>query len=80
MAETTARTLNKHIRILPEQWDRIQNAARGTALTPNQLLVELAVEALDQREILGRDAQLAVARASLFAAQAIARDHDCTRP
>ena len=35
MAESTERTINKHIRVLPEQWERIERAAQGTALTAN---------------------------------------------
>ena len=65
--------MHKHIRILPEQWQRVERAAAGTVYSPNQLLVELAMEALDRRASLGADAEIRVARASLFAAQAIAR-------
>ena len=50
MAESTERTINKHIRVLPEQWERIERAAQGTALTANQLVMELAIEALDRRQ------------------------------
>ena len=74
MAESTEKTINKHIRVLPEQWDRIERAAQGTALTANQLLIELAIEALDRREWPRTGVEVRVARASLFAAQAIARD------
>ena len=65
--------MHKHIRILPEQWQRVEQAAAGTVYSPNQLLVELAMEALDRRESLDPAAELRVARASLFTAQAIAR-------
>ena len=68
------RTLQKNIRVLPDQWDRIEAAANERDLTANQLLVELAMEALDRREWPQTEAQLQVARASLFAAQAIALD------
>ena len=74
MAETTEKTINKHIRVLPEQWDRIERAAQGTALTANQLVMELAIEALDRRDWPSTIAETRVARASLFTAQAIARD------
>ena len=73
MTGSPDRALHKHIRILPEQWQRVEQAAAGTLYSANQLLVELAMEALDRRESLGPDAELRVARASLFAAQAIAR-------
>ena len=46
---------------------------QGTPWSPNQVLVELAMEALDRREWPATDTEIRVARASLFAAQAIAR-------
>ena len=74
MADATEKTINKHIRVLPEQWERIERAAQGTALTANQLLIELAIEALDQRDWPRTEAEIRVARASLFTAQASAQD------
>ena len=74
MANSTDKTLSKHIRVLPEQWQRIERASQGAALTANQLVVELAIEALDRREWPRTEAEIKVARASLFAAQALARD------
>ena len=74
MADSTEKTVKKNIRVSPEQWERIESAAAGTALTANQLLMELAIEALDRRERPQTVAEIRVARASLFAAQAIARD------
>ena len=73
MTKSPDRALHKHIRIAPEQWRRIESAAAGTVYSANQLLVELAMEALDLRESLGAEAELRVARASLFAAQVLAR-------
>ena len=73
MADSTDKTFSKHIRVSPEQWERIERASQGTALTANQLVVELAIEALDRREWPSTDAEIKVARASLFAAQALAR-------
>ena len=73
MTKSPDRALHKHIRILPEQWQRVEHAAAGTVYSANQLLVELAMEALHRRESLHANAELRVARASLFAAQAIAR-------
>ena len=66
--------VDKHIRVLPEQWERIERAAHGSILTANQLVIELAMEALDRREWPRTEAETRVARASLFTAQAIARD------
>ena len=73
MTNSTPATLDKHIRVLPEQWERIERAAQGTVLTANQLVIQLAIEALDAREWPRTDAETRVARASLFAAQALAR-------
>ena len=36
--------------MLPKQWERIERAAQETVLTANQLVTELAIEALDRRE------------------------------
>ena len=69
-----APSLQKNIRVTAEQWKRIEEAAREHDVSPNQLVVELAIEALDRREWPTTEAEIKVARASLFAAQAIARD------
>ena len=74
MADSTEKTVNKHIRVRPEQWEKIERAAEGSALTANQLVMELAIEALERRENPKTVAEIRVERASLFAAQAIARD------
>ena len=66
-------SLHKHIRVSPAQWEQIERAAEGSPHSPNQVLVELAMEALDRREWPGTDTEMRVARASLFTAQAIAR-------
>ena len=74
MSASTQELLHKHIRVQPEQWARIERAARGTALTANQLVIQLAIEALERRQWPGTETEIRVARASLFAAQAIARN------
>ena len=51
----------------------LERAAQGTPWSPNQVLVELAMEALDRREWPATETEIRVARASLLAAQAIAR-------
>ena len=68
------RTLQKNIRVLPEQWNRIEAAARKRDLTANQLLVELAMEALERREWPRTDLEILMLRSCVFTAQAIARD------
>ena len=74
MPETTDATIGRRIRILPEQWERIEDAAAGTLFTPNQLLVQLAMEALDRREWPRTEAEIHLPRSAMFAAQAIALD------
>ena len=74
MADSTERTVKINIRVRPDHWERIERAAEATALTANQLVLALAMEVLDQRETPSTEAEIRVARASLFAAHAIARD------
>ena len=72
MTGTTDKTQNRHVRILPEQWARVEKAALGTIKNPNEILVRLAMDALEQHELFGRDARIRVVRASLFTAQELA--------
>ncbi len=74
MTETNDGTISRRIRILPEQWERIEDAAAGTLLTPNQLLVQLAMEALDRQEWPRTEAEIHLLRSAMFTAQAIALD------
>ena len=69
-----AQSQQKNIRVTAEQWTRIEEAARERQVSPNQLVIELAIEALDRREWPATEAEIKVARASLFAAQVLARD------
>ena len=74
MAETTDRALSRRIRVLPEQWERIENAARGTSRTANELVIDLALEALDRREWPRTEAEIHLLRSAMFTAQATIRD------
>ena len=74
MTKSPDGSLHKHIRVSREQWERIERAAQSTPHSPNQVLVELAMEALDRRDWPGTETEIKVARASLFAAQVLARD------
>ena len=67
-------TVQKNIRVTPEQWERIENAARERDVSANQLLLELAMEALDRREWPRTEAEIHLLRSAMFTAQAIARD------
>ena len=68
------RTINKHIRIDEELWKRLEKAAGESDTTANRLLAALAERWLETREWPQSEVQVRVARASLFAAQAIALD------
>ena len=68
-----AQSLQKNIRVTAEQWGRIEEFARKRDVSPNQLVIELAIEALERREWPRTEAEVRVARASLFAAQVLAR-------
>ena len=72
--DSTEKILKKSLRVRPGQWEMIEQAAEGTALTANQLVIELAIEALERRRMFSPEAEIRVARTSLFTAQAIARD------
>ena len=67
-------TVQKNIRVTPEQWQRIGKAADERGVSANHLLVELAIEALDRREWPRTDAEIHLLRSAMFTAQAIARD------
>ena len=69
-----AQSQQKNIRVTAEQWTRIEEAARERQVSPNQLVVELAIEALDRGRWPSTETEIKVARASLFAAQVLARD------
>ena len=70
MAETFTRT----IRVTPEQWEQIEKIAKEREVSANRLVVELVMEALDRREWPRTELDIQVAKAALFAAQALRRD------
>ena len=74
MTESTDRALSRRIRVLPEQWERFENAARGTGRTANELVIDLALEALDRREWPRTEAEIHLLRSAMFTAQAKIRD------
>ena len=57
-----------------EHWRRIEDATNRRGLSPNRLLIETTLLAFDGPEWPRTHAEVQFARASLFAAQAIARD------
>ncbi len=67
-------TVQKNIRVTHEQWERIERAADERGTSANQLLLELAIEALDRREWPRTEAEIHLLRSAMFTAQATARD------
>ena len=67
-------TLSKTVRVTEAQWNRVENAARKRNESPNHLLVQLAMVALDRREWPRTELEIHLLRSSLFTAQAMTRD------
>ena len=67
-------TLQKNIRVTPEQWKRVEKEADERGVSPNRLVVELTMEALERRKWPRTEAEIHLLRAAMFAAQAIIRD------
>jgi len=68
------KTIQKNIRLTPAQWNRIEKAARERDVSPNRLIVSLAMEALDHHDWPRTETEIRVARACLFTAQAMGRN------
>ena len=73
-AKRMVQTIQKNIRVTPEQWKRIENEAEKREMSPNRLVVELVMEALDRREWPRTEAEIHLLRSAMFTAQAIIRD------
>ena len=71
-------TIQKNIRFTPGQWKRVEKEAQKRDTSPNQLVVELAMEALERREWPRTEAEIHLLRSAMFAAQAIIRDMERT--
>ena len=69
-----ANTVNKHIRVDENDWNRIENAARERGISPTRLMVSTTLEAIDGRQWPRTEAEIYLLRSAMFAAQAIARD------
>ena len=67
-------TIQKNIRVTPEQWKRVKKEAHKRGVSPNRLVVELTMEALERREWPRSEAEIHLLRSAMFAAQAIIRD------
>ena len=71
-------TIQKNIRVTPEQWKRVEKEAKKRDISPNRLVVELTKEALERREWPRTEAEIHLLRSAMFAAQAIIRDMERT--
>ena len=71
-------TIQKNIRLTPEQWKRVEKEAEKRDISPNRLVVELAMEALERNEWPRSEAEIHLLRSAMFAAQAIIRDMERT--
>ncbi len=67
-------TIQKNIRVTPEQWKRIENEAEQREMSPNRMVIELVMEALERREWPQTEAEIHLLRSAMFVAQAIIRD------
>ncbi len=67
-------TVNKHIRVAEDDWQRIEDAARERGVSPTRLLISSTLEAIDGRNWPHTEAEIYLLRSAMFAAQAIARD------
>ena len=73
-AKRMVQTIQKNIRVTPEQWKRIENEAEKREMSPNRLVVEFVMEALERREWPRTEAEIHLLRSAMFTAQAIIRD------
>ena len=73
-AKRMAQTAQKNIRFTPEQCKRIENEAQKRNITPNRLVVELTIEAMERKEWPRTKAEIHLLRSAMFTAQAIIRD------
>ena len=69
-----AQTTQKNIRFTFEQWKRVEKEAEKHEMSPNRLVVELAMEGLEHREWPRTEAEIHLLRSAMFTAQAIIRD------
>ena len=73
-AKQMAQTTQKNIRFTFEEWKHVEKEAAKLDKSPNQLVVELTMEALEHREWPRTEAEIHLLRSAMFVAQAIIRD------
>ena len=69
-----AKTMSKTVRVTDEQWKRIESAVGNSKQSPNHVLVQLAMEALDRREWPRSELEIRLLRSTLFTAEVTARN------
>ena len=69
-----AQTTQKNIRFTFEEWKRVEKEAEKRDISPNRLVVELAMEGLERSEWPRTEAEIHLLRSSMFTAQAIIHD------
>ena len=69
-----AQTTQKNIRFTSEEWKRVEIEAHKRGISPNRLVVELAMEVLERSEWPRTEAEIHLLRSAMFTAQAIIRD------
>ena len=67
-------TLNKHIRVDENHWGRIEAAANQRGVSPSRLLIECTLQAIEDKQWPGTEAEIRMYRSCLFTAQVLARD------
>ena len=77
-AKRMAQTAQKNIRFTSEQWKHVEKEARERGISPNRLVVEFTMEALERREWPRTEAEIHLLRSAMFTAQAIIRDMEKT--
>ncbi len=68
------KTINKHIRVDEDHWKRIEKEAHKRGISPNQLMISAALEAIEGQEWPRTEAEIHLLRSAMFTAQAIIRD------
>ena len=69
-----AKTMNKHIRVDEDHWQRIEDAANARGISPSRFIIKAALQDIEDREWPRTELELRVARSCLFTAQVLARD------
>ena len=68
------KTINKHIRVDEEHWNRIEKAAFERGISLSRFIISAALEAIEGRGWSRTEAEIHFLRSAMFAAQAIVCD------